>query len=55
MNSQEFTRLMMGHLDVAEAVAQGRIESSTRLALEMAEILFPRLPYWRAPWDDVAC
>jgi ribosomal protein S18 acetylase RimI-like enzyme len=55
MNSQEFTRLMMGHLDVAEAVAQGRIESSTRLALEMAEILFPRVPYWRAPWDDLAC
>jgi predicted N-acetyltransferase YhbS len=55
LRRSEFTRLLLGHLDLTEAVAQQRVEASTRLALETAAILFPRLPYWRPPWDDVVC
>lgn len=50
-NLAEFTRLLLGHTDVAEAVAQGRIESSTRVAVETAGVLFPRVPWWQPPFD----
>ncbi len=54
LNLPEFTRLVLGHLDVSEAVASGRVRASTRHAVEVAEALFPRLPFWRSPWDDLA-
>lgn len=53
LNEAEFTRLLLGHLDLDEAVEQGRVEASTRLARQLAAALFPRLPLWRPPWDDV--
>lgn len=52
-NSNELTRLIMGHVDVAEAADSGRLEASTRVALETASALFPRLPLWRSPVDDL--
>jgi len=51
-NLAEFTRLLLGHLDLTEAMTRGRIECSTRLALETAQELFPRQPFWHSPWDD---
>jgi predicted acetyltransferase len=53
LSSPEFTRLVLGHLDVAEAAACGRVRASTRYALEMASALFPRLPLWRSPLDEL--
>ena len=53
LNLAEFTRLLLGHLDLEEAVAGGRLTASTRLALEIGQVLFPRLPLWRPPLDDV--
>lgn len=50
-NLAEFTRLLLGHTDVAEAVAQGRIETSTRVALDTAGVLFPRVAWWQPPFD----
>jgi predicted N-acetyltransferase YhbS len=52
-NIAEFTRLVLGHLDLDDAVAAGRLETSTRLALQTAAALFPRLPLWRSPLDDM--
>ena len=52
-NRSEFTRLLLGHASPADAVAQGRLTVSTQTALELAEVLFPRLPSWRPPWDDL--
>jgi len=52
MNIAEFTRLLLGHLDLDPAIAQGRIEASTRVAVETAAALFPRLPLWRSPLED---
>ncbi len=46
-------QLMLGHLDVEAATATGRLTASTRVAVETASALFPRLPMWRAPWDDL--
>ncbi len=53
MNRAEFTRLALGHMDVAEAAAHDRVQISTRLAEETGRVLFPRLPLWRSPWDDI--
>ncbi len=53
-NRCEFTRLLLGHSSPADAAAQGRLTASTQTALDLAEILFPRLPAWRPPWDDLA-
>ncbi|HEY2838660.1 MAG TPA: GNAT family N-acetyltransferase [Pirellulales bacterium] len=48
-----FTRLVMGHFDIDEAIAAGRLRSSTQLAAETARVLFPQLPLWRPPLDEV--
>jgi hypothetical protein len=53
-STAEFTRLLLGHSTPAESAAGGRLTSSTQLALELAGVLFPRLPIWRPPWDDLA-
>lgn len=49
----EFTQLLLGHLDVAEAIDAGKIVASTRVAAETASVLFPRLPFWRPAFDDL--
>ena len=52
-NTAEFTQLMMGHLNVEAAVAAGRLQASTRVAMETAGILFPQLPLWQPPFDSL--
>jgi predicted acetyltransferase len=54
MNRAEFTRLVLGHGSVHETAFAGRIQPSTQTALDLAEVLFPRLPLWRPVWDDLA-
>jgi GNAT superfamily N-acetyltransferase len=49
----EWTQLLLGHLDLQTAVAAGHVVPSTRVALETAAILFPKLPLWRPPWDEL--
>jgi hypothetical protein len=49
----EMTQLLLGHLDIKQAVAAGRVTPSTRVAAETAAVLFPKLPLWRPPWDDL--
>lgn len=44
---------LLGHLDIADEVNEGRIEASTATAIRAATTLFPRLPLWRPPLDDL--
>ena len=53
MNVADFTRLVLGHLDWRRALLDGRVEASTKIALRVGRILFPRLPAWRPPLDDL--
>ena len=48
-----FSQLLLGHLDVKDAVADGRIEVTTRVASQIAQALFPQLPWWRPSLDDL--
>lgn len=51
--TSELTQLLLGHLDLKVAVSTGRVTASTRIALETASGLFPKLPLWRPPWDEL--
>lgn len=53
LNRAELARLLLGHLDVSEALEAGRLRASTRLAVQWAEALFPRLPFWRPAVDGL--
>jgi predicted acetyltransferase len=45
-------QMVLGHLDVPAALATGRLVASTRIAGEIAAVLFPQVPCWRPPWDN---
>lgn len=53
LSDADFTRLLLGHLNVAEASAEGRVQTSNRTALQTAAVLFPQLPLWHPPLDDL--
>lgn len=54
LNVADFTRLVLGQLDWDNAVADGRVTASTGLALKTAQALFPRVPLWRPPLDEIS-
>lgn len=49
----QFVQLLMGHLDVRQAVGDGLVLVSNRLGLEAACTLVPPLPLWYSPLDDL--
>lgn len=53
LSPRPFTQLLLGHLDVADACLAGRITASTRVALQLAATLFPLVPLWLPPFDDL--
>jgi predicted acetyltransferase len=53
MNVADFTRLVLGQLDWDRAEADGRLEVSTRIAERAGRALFPSLPLWRPPLDEL--
>jgi predicted N-acetyltransferase YhbS len=54
MNVADFTRIVLGHLHWRKALAGGRLQPSTKLAMDAGRALFPRVPFWRPPLDDLA-
>ncbi len=52
-NVAEFTRLAMGHVNVEEVLKTGRLKASTQVAVQTAAALFPPLPLWRPPMDEL--
>lgn len=53
LSDEELARLLLGQGDPAEALAAGRMEASTQMALKLAAQLFPRTPLWCPLWDDL--
>jgi len=53
LSDDELGRLLLGQCDPVEAVAAGRMEPSTQMALKLAGQLFPRQPLWCPMWDDL--
>lgn len=50
----ELTQLLLGHVAVNDRVASGRLDASTHVAAEIASVLFPKLPIWHPPLDDLS-
>lgn len=53
LNVADFTRLLLGQLNWDLALSEGRLEASTALARRTGRALFPRVPLWRPPLDDL--
>jgi len=53
MNVADLTRLVLGQLDWDTALGQGRVTASTALAQTAARALFPPLPLWYPPFDEL--
>ena len=53
LRRRDLTPLLLGHWDIGEALAAGRLRASTRLAQDAAAILFPQLPWYRPPLDEL--
>ena len=49
----DFTRLVLGHLDWDQALSDGRMQPSTNIALCAGRALFPTLPLWFPPFDNL--
>jgi len=49
----QFVQLLLGHLDVRQAVADGLVAVSNPLTLDAACTLLPPLPLWYPPLDDL--
>lgn len=53
LSGPDFTRLILGRLDFAAAVSANRIEPSTAIAHTAAAALFPPLPLWHPPFEEL--
>ena len=53
MNVADFTRMVLGHLPWHQALSDGRLQPSTKLAVKAGRTLFPRVRFWRPPFDDL--
>jgi hypothetical protein len=53
LSRSDLTRLLLGAIDVQGALVHGRIVASSRASGRLAATLFPKLPLWRAPLDDL--
>ena len=53
LNVADFTRMVLGQLDWSAAMADRRVEASDPMAGQAARALFPRLPLWHPPLDDL--
>jgi len=50
----DFTRLLLGQLDLDRALAEGRATASTALAQKAARAIFRRHHFWRPPLDELS-
>ena len=53
LNGADFTRLVLGHLDLRAPQTAERVQASSAKAFEIAAALFPQLPLWTPPWDGL--
>jgi predicted N-acetyltransferase YhbS len=54
LDRADFTRLLLGQLDLRRALSEGRVCASTALAANTARALLPRHPFWRPPLDELS-
>ncbi len=50
----QLVQLMCGHVNVQDAAESSRLDISTRVGVDIASVLFPNLPFWRPPFDELS-
>jgi predicted N-acetyltransferase YhbS len=50
---RDLAPLILGHWHLADMIEAGRIGASSPAAAERGRVLFPKLPWWRPPLDDL--
>jgi Sterol carrier protein domain len=53
LRKRDLAALLLGHWHLGDMVEAGRIEASSKSAVQVARALFPKLPWWRPPLDDL--
>jgi hypothetical protein len=53
LRRRDLAPLLLGHWHLPDMIETGRIEASTKTAGEIGRVLFPKLPWWRPPLDDL--
>jgi predicted N-acetyltransferase YhbS len=53
LRRRDLAPLLLGHWHLPDMIEAGRIEASTKTAGEIGRVLFPKLPWWRPPLDDL--
>ncbi|MCI0362094.1 MAG: GNAT family N-acetyltransferase [Planctomycetaceae bacterium] len=53
LRKRDLAPLLLGHWHLSDMVDAGRIEASTKTAVQVGRALFPKLPWWRPPLDDL--
>jgi predicted acetyltransferase len=50
----QLQQLLLGHRPIRDEIEAGRARASSSAAQHLAAALFPALPFWRPPFDDLA-
>ncbi len=53
LRKRDLAPLLLGHWHLPDMIEAGRIEASTPAADVLGCVLFPKLPWWRPPLDDL--
>ena len=53
VEATDFTSLLLGQTDILRLLDSNRASASDKYAIEVAKVLFPKLPTWRMPWEDL--
>ena len=53
LDLQGFNMLLLGQANISELIRGQRAYATTRTALDLGLALFPNLPGWRMPWEDL--
>ncbi|MDX1945496.1 MAG: GNAT family N-acetyltransferase [Pirellulaceae bacterium] len=53
LRKRDVAPLVLGHWNLPDLIDAGRIRASTKTARQVGRVLFPKLPWWRPPLDDL--
>jgi predicted acetyltransferase len=49
----DLMQLLLGQLDCQAAIREKQLTVSTRTTIDLLTTFFPRIPFWRPPWDEL--
>ncbi len=53
LSRREFTQLILGHLDATTLLEMPGVAVSSNIAEKAIPVLFPKMPFWRSPLDQL--